>query len=126
MSADVVLVGTSVISCGVAVAAGVRLWVYGRNTPKLNQAQTEKADAEEDHLRATIELMSRETNRDRDFRIWQLEQHYDREIMPWARRFVAQFERVVNLLRIEIEKTGGTMPDIEIPVLPELPEPPHG
>lgn len=117
-----VLYGTSIAASAVAVGG----WIQNRRKPMIDAAQASQIDADEKRLRATIENMSKETNQDRDFRIWQLEQHYDREIVPWSRRVISGFERVVNLLRIEIEKNGGIMPEIEIPILPELPEPPHG
>lgn len=117
-----VLYGTSIVASGVAVGG----WIQNRRKPLVDAAQALQIDTDDKRLRKTIEQMSRETNQDRDFRIWQLEQHYDREIVPWSRRVISGFERVVNLLRIEIEKNGGIMPEIEIPILPELPEPPHG
>lgn len=117
-----VLYGTSIATVGVSIGG----LLYNRRQPAVNTAQIGQINANEDHLRATITQMSKETNRDRDYRIWQLEQHYDRKIMPWQRQIIALVERLINLLRIEIEKNGGIMPDIEVPVAPDLPEPPHG
>jgi hypothetical protein len=117
-----VLYGTSIVTC-LVTAGGL---IHNRRKPAVDAAQVGQINADEDHLRATITQMSKETNRDRDYRIWQLEQHYDRKIMPWQRQIIALVERLINLLRIEIEKNGGIMPDIEVPVAPDLPEPPHG
>lgn len=117
-----VLYGTS-IATG---AVGIGGWLQNRRKPAVDKAQLRQIDADEDVLRQTIEQMSRETNRDRDYRIWQLEQHYDRKIMPWQRQIIALVERLISMLRIEIETNGGIMPEIDIPMPPELPEPPHG
>lgn len=117
-----VLYGTSAVTCIVSLGG----LLYSRHRPAVDTAQVGQINADEDHLRATIAQMSKETNRDRDYRIWQLEQHYDRKIMPWQRQIIALVERLINLLRIEIEKNGGIMPDIEVPLPPDLPEPPHG
>lgn len=117
-----VLYGTSITASAVALGG----WIQNRRKPTVDAAQAAQIDADEKHLRATIERMSKETNRDRDYRIWQLEQHYDRKIMPWQRQIIALVERLINLLRTEIEKNGGIMPEIDIPMPPELPEPPHG
>jgi hypothetical protein len=115
---EIVLYSTSIAGALVAAAALLRQWRAERNKPAVDVAN-------EDHLRQTIKQMADETNRSRDYRIWQLEGYIDLD-RRWHREMIVLLEDLVDQLRTELAKNGRTLHDITVPPPPEIPEPPHG
>lgn len=121
---SLVLVGTSITASAVAAGALIRQWRSDRNKPIVDSATAEKTKAEEEHLRATVKAMADETNRSRDYRIWQLEGYIDLD-RRWHREMIILLEGLVDQLRLELASTGRTLPDVNIPDPPTIPEPPR-
>jgi hypothetical protein len=121
---SLVLVGTSVTASVAAVGAVLRQWRSDRNKPVADAATADKAKAEEEHLRATVKSMAEETNRSRDFRVWQLENYIDLDRL-WHREVIVLLEGLIDQLRLELATTGRTLPDVHLPPPPPVPEPPH-
>jgi hypothetical protein len=122
---SLVLLVTSGTAAAVAVFAAVRQWRTERFKPAVDAATSDRTKADEDHLRATIKTMADETNRSRDYRIWQLEGYIDLD-RRWHREMIILLEGLVDQLRLELASTGRTLPDVNIPDPPQIPEPPHG
>lgn len=125
MIESVVLYSTSIAASVVAVGALIRQWRQERHKPAVDVAQVGQAQADEDHLRATIKQMADETNRSRDYRVWQLENYIDLD-RKWHREMISLLEKLVEQLRWELAKDGHELPNIEMPPPPDIPEPPHG
>lgn len=125
MIEPIVLYSTSIGACVIAAAALFREWRRDRHKPDVDVAQVGQVQADEDHLRATIKQMADETNRSRDYRIWQLEGYIDLD-RRWHREMIVLLENLVDQLRTELSRSGRTLHDIEVPRPPEIPEPPHG
>lgn len=124
MIESVVLYATSGTASAVAVAALIRQWRAERNKPAVDDATAAQARANEEHLRATVKQMADETNRSRDYRIWQLEGYIDLD-RRWHREMIILLEGLVDQLRLELASTGRTLPDVNIPDPPTIPEPPR-
>lgn len=121
---SIVLYATSIAASVVAAGALIRQWRAERNKPAVDAATAGQAQANEDHLRATIKQMADETNKSRDYRIWQLEGYIDLD-RRWHREMIVLLEGLVDQLRLELATTGRTLPDVHIPEPPAIPEPPR-
>jgi hypothetical protein len=108
----------------VTAIALIREWRRDRGKPAVDAAQADQMLADKDTLRATIEKMAAETHRSRDFRIWQLEGYVDLD-RSWHRKMITLVEYLIELLRAELAKNGGALPVIDVPLPPEIPEPPR-
>lgn len=115
---------TTILSVSVAVVSVAREWVRDRRQRRVEDADVDETIASEDQIRAEIKKMADDTNRSRDYRIWQLEGYIDLD-RTWHRKMVALVEMLIELLRVELAKTHRKPPKLDIPVPPEIPPPPH-
>lgn len=122
---EVILAVTTIVSVVIAAFALVREWRRDRLKPAVDAADAEQKVADRDQLRATIKQMADETNRARDYRIWQLEAYLDMD-RSWHRKMTSLVENLIEALNTELGKSGGHLPDFDIPDPPGIPEPPHG
>lgn len=114
---EIILAVTAIISAGVAIFALLREWRRDRLKPTVDIATT-------DQLRSTVKQMAEETNRARDYRIWQLEGYVDLDRI-WHREMIKIVEQLRDLLQVEMTRTAMQMPEIPIPAPPEIPAPFH-
>lgn len=114
---------TTIMSLSVAAVASVRAWVTPRRQAKIEDKTADQLSADSDQIRAEIKKMADETNRSRDYRIWQLEGYIDLD-RTWHRKMIELVETLIDLLRAELAKTDRKPPKLDIPIPPEIPPPP--
>jgi hypothetical protein len=116
-----ILLGASITSLIVAIG-GIGALVRDRRKPELDAAQAANALVSSESVKAEIKRMSDETNLNRDQRIWALEQFVDKA-RPYFRQISDVVDELCHRLKVEVEKTGGTMPAIVVPDPPAIPPP---
>lgn len=114
---------TTILSVSVAAASVAREWVRDRRQRRVEDADVDETVASEEQIRAEIKRMADDTNRSRDYRIWQLEGYIDLD-RTWHRKMVALVETLIDLLRVELARSNRKPPKLDIPVPPEIPPPP--
>lgn len=105
----------SIVIAGGAIA-------QNRRKPALDASTLSKDAVTNESVKAEIKKMADETNLARDQRIWQLEQFVDKA-RPYFRVIHDIVDELCQRLKAEVEKNGGTMPDITVPDPPEIPPP---
>lgn len=114
---EIVLVSTTMLAVGTAIAAIVR----DRRKPQLDAAQAETALVNSDAIKAEIKRQSDVSNARRDLRLLDLENWAFEKVRPWGREAVTRFDQQSDVVSELAQALGRTVVPVHLPPFPEMP-----